>query len=76
MVPWLRTAPMASLLASVVNMKGLVKSGYCSKGSVVSSVFKEMKASFVLSLQISGVFFFSSSVKGLAILLQLGINLL
>jgi len=32
-------------------MKGLEKSGYCNRGSVVSSVFKEIKASFVLSFQ-------------------------
>jgi len=49
--PWLRTAPMASLLASVVSIKGLVKSRYCSRGLVVSNVFRELKASFVLSSQ-------------------------
>ena len=46
---WLKMVPMASLLASVVSMKGLVKSGYCSGGSVVSIVFRELKAAFVLS---------------------------
>jgi len=65
-----------ALLASVVNTKGLVKLGYCSKGSVVSNVFRVSNAVSVASFQIYGVFFFDSPVSGLAILLKLGINLL
>ena len=76
MVPWLKTAPFASLLASVVNTNGLVKSGYCHKGSVVSSVFRVKKAVSVLSFQVWGTFFFNNSFNGLAILLKFGINLL
>ena len=68
--------PTVSLLASVVNTKGLVKSGYCNNGSVVSSNFKVTKAVSVLSFQVYGTFFFNNSVNGLAILLNFGINLL
>jgi hypothetical protein len=36
--PWLRTAPVALLLASVVRTNGSVRSGYYSNGSVVISL--------------------------------------
>jgi hypothetical protein len=76
MGPWLKTAPIASLLASVVNTKGLVKSGYCNIGSEISEFFKVTKAFSVSSSQTYWAFFVNSSVNGLAILPKLGINLL
>jgi len=74
--PWLKMAPTTSLLASVVNTNGLVKSGYCNSGSVVSSDFKVTKAVSVLPFQVYSTFFFNNSVNDLAVLLKFGINLL
>ena len=66
---------MASLLASVVNTNGLVKTGYCGKGSVVNDIFRVEKL-FLFCHSKYKVFFFKSSVNGLAILLKFGMNLL
>jgi hypothetical protein len=55
-------------------MKGLEKSVYWSRGWLVNTLFKVLKALSVSAFQIKGVLFFSKLVKGLAVLLKFGMK--
>jgi len=75
-VPCDRTAPIATLLTSVVNMKGFLKSGYLNKGSLQSKVLQVSKDFLYSSVSNTGAFPFSCCVTGLLILAKSRMNFL
>ena len=74
MGPWLKTAPIARSEASVVTTKGLLKSGYWSKGSQQILSRKISKLCCCSTRQLKSISFFSRAVSGLAIFAKSGIN--